>query len=90
MYCEAQGAYTNVHLQNGKKIVSSKSLGDFESQLSSQIFFRIHHSTIINLNHVKEFQRFDGGHVVMDNNIKLEVSQRRRKEFLDAINNRLV
>ncbi|HEX7457123.1 MAG TPA: LytTR family DNA-binding domain-containing protein, partial [Ginsengibacter sp.] len=90
IYCEAQGAYTNVHLQNGRKIVSSKSLGDFELQLSSQIFFRIHHSTIINLNHVKEFQRFDGGHVMMENNIKLEVSQRKRKDFLDAINNRMV
>jgi hypothetical protein len=26
----------------------------------------------------------------MENNIKLEVSQRKRKDFLDAINNRLV
>jgi two-component system LytT family response regulator len=90
LYCEAQGAYTNVYLQNGKKIVASKSLGDFESQLNSQKFFRIHHSTIINLNHVKEFQRFDGGYVLMENNVKLEVSQRKRKDFLDAINNRIL
>ena len=53
---------------------STDSRGDFESQLNPQKFFRIHHSTIINLNHVKEFQRFDGGHVMMENNIKLEVS----------------
>src|SRR5690348_14400233 len=46
IYCEAHGAYTNVHLLNSKKVVSSKSLGDFESQLNSQLFFRIHHSTI--------------------------------------------
>ena len=90
IYCEAQGAYTNVYLANGKKIVSSKSLGEFESQLMQQKFFRIHHSTLINLNHVKEFQRFDGGYVVMENNAKLEVSQRKRKDFLDAINSMVV
>jgi two-component system LytT family response regulator len=90
LYCEAQGAYTNVHIQNGEKIVASKSIGEFELQLSSQKFFRIHHSTLINLNHVKEFQRFDGGYVVMENNTKLEVSQRKRKDFLDAINDCIV
>jgi two-component system LytT family response regulator len=77
-------------LNTGKKIVASKSLGDFESQLSSHRFFRIHHSTLINLSRVKEFQRFDGGYVMMDNNCKLEVSQRKRKDFLAAINDLLV
>jgi two-component system, LytTR family, response regulator len=90
LYCEANGAYTNVHLQNGKKIMSSKSLGEFESQLIPHRFFRIHHSTLINLNRVKEFQRFDGGYVVMEDNAKLEVSQRKRKDFLDTINHIVV
>ncbi|HUS03879.1 MAG TPA: LytTR family DNA-binding domain-containing protein [Chitinophagaceae bacterium] len=90
LYCEANGAYTSVYLHDGKKIVSSKSLGEFESQLMQQKFFRIHHSTLINLNHVKEFQRFDGGYVVMENNVKLEVSQRKRKDFLDSINGMIV
>lgn len=90
IYCEAQGAYTNVYLADGKKIVASKSLGDFESQLNNHRFFRIHHSTLINLHRVKEFQRFDGGYVIMDNNSKLEVSQRKRKDFLEAINEMLV
>ena len=86
LYCEAQGSYTDLHMENGKKIVSSKSLGEFESQLMSRNFFRIHHSLLINLNKVKEFQRLDGGYVVMENNKKLEVSQRRRKDFLETIN----
>jgi len=90
IYCEAQGAYTNVYLQDGKKILASKSLGEFESQLSAGKFFRIHHSFLINLNHIKEFQRFDGGYAIMDNNAKLEVSQRKRKDFLDEINDTVV
>ena len=90
LYCEASGVYTNIYLHDGGKIIASKPLGDFESQLSPNKFFRIHHSTLINLNHIKEFQRFNGGYVVMKNNAKLEVSHRKRKDFLDAIDDSVV
>ena len=90
LYCEASGVYTNIYLHNGKKIIASKPLGDFESQLNTRKFFRIHHSTLINLNHIKEFQRFNGGYVVMRNDAKLEVSHRKRRDFLDAINDSIV
>ena len=90
LYCEARGVYTNIHLHEGKKILASKPLGDFESQLTTHKFFRIHHSTLINLNRIKEFQRFNGGYVVMQNDAKLEVSHRKRKDFLDAIDDLVV
>ena len=90
LYCEASGVYTNIYLYDGKKILASKPLGDFESQLSPNKFFRIHHSTLINIIHIKEFQRFNGGYVVMQNNAKLEVSHRKRKDFLDAIDDSVV
>jgi len=89
-YCEARGNYTNVVLHDGKKIVASKTLGEFESQFANKNFFRIHHSYLINMNRLKEFQRYEGGYVLMDNNIKLEVSQRKRKEFLEAIDELLL
>jgi two-component system LytT family response regulator len=85
LYCEAHGSYTNVCFHEGNKIVTSKSLGDFELQLTNHKFFRIHHSSLINLSRVKEFQRHDGGYVIMENGKQLEVSQRKRKDFLEAI-----
>ncbi len=90
IYCEASGPYTHVFLIDGQKLVSSKALGEFEAQLSANKFFRIHHHYLINLNKVKEFQRHDGGYVIMENNKELEVSQRRRKDFLDVIQNIVV
>jgi two-component system LytT family response regulator len=90
VYCKAEGAYTHVFLSDGKKIVASRSLGEFENQLKSQKFFRIHHSILVNLRHIKEFQRFDGGYVIMDNNSKLEVSHRKRNDFLNAIDGYVV
>ena len=85
LYCEASGPYTHVYLTEGKKLVSSKALGEFEAQLGGNKFCRIHHHYLINLNQVREFQRHDGGYVIMENNKQLEVSQRKRKDFLDAI-----
>ncbi len=90
VYCEASGSYTNVYLHSGEKMVASRLLGDFEEQLAGNKFFRIHHHYLINLKHVKEFQRNDGGYVVMENNKQLEVSQRKRKDFLDAIQDSVV
>jgi two-component system LytT family response regulator len=90
LYCKAEGPYTHFFLADGKKIVASKSLGEFELQLTTRQFFRIHHSTLINLNHVTEFQRFDGGYVIMANKEKLEVSHRKRNDFLNAINDFVV
>lgn len=90
VHCEANGAYTCVYLNNGKKIVASKTIGDFERYLNPFWFFRIHHSTLINLSYIREFQRFDGGCVIMDNGTILEVSQRKRKDFLEAIHDFIV
>jgi two-component system, LytTR family, response regulator len=90
MYCQANGSYTNVYFNNGKKMVASKSLGDFQLQLDGQRFFRIHHSSLINLDYIKEFQRHDGGYVIMQNEKRLEVSQRKRKDFLEAIHHIVV
>lgn len=90
MYCEANGSYTNVFFNDGRKMVASKSLVDFELQLTDHKFFRIHHSSLINLNRVKEYQRHAGGYVIMENGKQLEVSQRKRKDFLEAIHNIVV
>jgi len=85
MYCEANGSYTNVWLHDGKKMVASKPLYDFEQQLMGHKFLRIHNSSLINLNRVKEFQRHDGGYVIMEDGKRLEVSQRKRRDFLNSI-----
>jgi two-component system LytT family response regulator len=90
IYCEASSAYTNVFLKDGKKMVASKSLGDFEMLLMNHRFFRIHHSYLINLNRIKEFQRHDGGYVTMENGKQLEISRRKRQDFLNAINDFVV
>jgi DNA-binding LytR/AlgR family response regulator len=50
--------YTNVYINNSKKIVIRKSLREWESILPDTLFIRIHRSTIINFEHVDRIEKF--------------------------------
>lgn len=82
IYCEADSNYTNFFMVDGKKIVVSRTLKEYEGLLSTYGFFRIHHSYLINVDAAKQYLRGEGGQVVMVNDITLDVSKRRKEEFL--------
>ena len=84
-YCEAERSYTIFHLEGNKTVTVSKPLAEYESLLSDTTFLRIHKSFLINLRHVKEYQRGEGGLVLMTNNAEIEVSRRRKEQFLEKI-----
>lgn len=85
LYCEASGAYTFIFTDEGQKMVSAKSLKEYEEILPESVFFRLHHSHLINLNKVKKYHKGRGGEVEMDNGVFLEVATRRKDEFLKRI-----
>ena len=85
IYLEAESNYTSIYLQDDSRVFVSKTLKDFEDMLPSNLFIRIHHSFIINKNHVRKFLKNDGGQVLMSNEKVLDVSRRRRDEFMKAI-----
>ena len=82
VYCEAERSYTVFHLTNGKTVTVSKPLLDYDHLLRDTSFLRIHKSFLINLHHVKEYQRGEGGMVIMSNNAEIEVSRRKKELFL--------
>ncbi len=83
--CEADSNYTFIYLSDKSKVMVSKTLYDFEKHLSEYSFFRIHHKHLINLEHLKEYIKGKGGQVVMTDNSVLDVSIRKKHEFLHAI-----
>ncbi len=85
VFCEAQRNYTIFHLVNNKKIMISKPLFDYERLLEGTIFFRIHKSFLINLLHAKEYIRGEGGVVVMSNGMDIDVSRRKKDQFLAKV-----
>lgn len=85
LYLLSDGNYSTIFLENGQKIVSSRNLGEYEHLFSELQFFRIHHSCIINLSHVREYLKGEGGSVILTDGTELDVSKRRKKEFMELI-----
>lgn len=81
-YCKSESNYTNFHFLNGKNILVSKTLKEFESILLENNFFRIHRSYIINLDYIAKYNKGKGGEVVMKDGAILEVSREKKDEFL--------
>ena len=85
LYLEANNNYTHLSLADSKKFVVCQTLKIFEDILPSDTFVRIHNSFIINKNYAEKYIRGDGGQVVLSNGIVLDVSKRKKAEFLKAI-----
>jgi two-component system LytT family response regulator len=85
VYLEASNNYTNIYLSTNQKLLVSRTLKDFEDILPSDTFLRIHHSTVINKYYVEKYIRGEGGQVVMRHGNVLDVSKRKKSEFLQAI-----
>jgi two-component system LytT family response regulator len=88
VYLEASNNYTNVYLQQQQKYLVTRTLKDFEQILPAETFLRIHHSTIINRDYIEKYIRGEGGQVMMRNGTVLDVSKRKKMEFLEAIGNK--
>ena len=87
--CEADRKKTIFYMNSGRKIITSKSIHEYETLLTNNNFFLVHNSHIVNLNHVKRYIRGKGGSVIMSDGAEVEVSIRRKSEFLDSFVNML-
>lgn len=85
IYCEAERSYTLFQLINQRSILVSKPLMDYEKLLTETTFFRVHKSFLINLLHIKEYLRGEGGSVIMSNSTAIEVSRRKKEQFLQKV-----
>lgn len=81
IFCQADGKYTNFHLTDGRKIMSSRNLGEYSAILDSNYFFRIHHSYIINLRHITKISKKDGYFCELLNKVTLPIAKRRQDDF---------
>lgn len=84
VYCMADGGYTRMYMGDKSEMLLSKTLGDVDELLGDYHFFRIHHSTLINLKKVKKYIRGEGGEVIMSNGQNLPVARTRKTDFLNV------
>lgn len=83
--CQSDANYTTFFLTNKNKMVVARTLGDFEELLNDYGFSRVHASHLINLHHVKNYIRGEGGSVMMDDGSEVKVSRRKKDEFLSRL-----
>lgn len=82
--CEADGKYTQIILEGGETHTSSKNLKEFEDELPKNLFFRVHHSHLINLKMITFFDKNDDL-ILMTNQDKVPLAQRKKNEFMEML-----
>jgi len=86
IYLKSEGKYSILYLVSGKKITTSKNIGEYESILNPVVFFRIHRSYLVNLNFISSIYKHDGYYGEMNNGERLPVAKRRIQDLLKFIN----
>jgi len=75
LFLKANGAYTEIHKQDGSYVLASKNLGHFEDLLKDiNLFFRTQKSYIVNTKYISNIHREDGGFTVSLGNHLVSVS----------------
>lgn len=85
MRFEAEDNYTHIFLANGDRITASKTIKSYEEMLAPYNFYRVHKRHVINLNYMRKFVKGEGGFVIMDDKMEIEVSRRRRPAFMEQL-----
>jgi len=86
VYCQASSNYTEFHLTNKTRILSSYTLKQYDEILTKQSFFRAHRSYLVNMAHIKMYRKGEGGEIVMSNDHQIELSRAHKDEFLYLLN----
>jgi len=80
--CESTGNYTRIFFTDKKNLMVSRPLKEFEELLSDVDFFRVHNSHLINMQQMQSYIQGEGGFALMSDGAQVEVSRRRKADFL--------
>jgi two-component system LytT family response regulator len=85
IFIKAEGRYSQLFCRDEKSYTVCKNIGEYEEELSADFFFRVHKSYIINCKHVVKINSTDGGFVEMINKKEIEISKRKKGEFIQFL-----
>jgi two-component system LytT family response regulator len=85
MYCEGDGNYTTFYLAGDQKLVSSKTLKEYERILPTLTFVRAHQKYLVNIKFVKRYLKGRGGTLIMTNGKSIDVAHSKRTQVIEAL-----
>jgi len=83
--CTSDSNYTMVYLNDGRKLLISRTLREFEEMLTPFNFCRPHNSHLVNLDEVRKYMRQDGGYLILKNTMKIPISKNRKEGLLSKL-----
>ena len=83
--CASTGNYTHFFFREGKKLLVTKTLKEFDKLLSENRFIRVHQSHLINLEQIEAFIKTEGGYILMKDGSRIPVSTRKRPIVLKML-----
>jgi two-component system LytT family response regulator len=86
---EADSNYTTFRLSDGKHIMVSRTIKEFETLLSGSGMIRVHQSHLVNINYIDRFVKKDGGYLLLKEGTKIPVSPNLKKQVLQALTDHL-
>jgi len=85
VYAESDGSYSTIYLASGENVIVSNTLKHYHEMLGNFGFYRVHKSYLINLEHIRRFEKAEGGYVILEGDAKVPVASRKREELLELL-----
>jgi two-component system LytT family response regulator len=83
--CQADDYYTNFYLNDGRRIMISKTLKENEELLMDYNFLRPHRSHLVNIAYIKRYVKSDGGYIVLTDGSKIPVARRKKDIIINYL-----
>jgi two-component system LytT family response regulator len=90
-YIQASRNYSEITTENNQKLISTKTLSDYEELLSRHShFLRINKSLLININYIKEYSKGSTCIIKIKNSeLEMEVSRRKKSDIIQFLKNKV-
>lgn len=85
VYCESDGGYTTFYLSDERKVLTSKTIKEYEYTLHEPSFLRPHQSFLVNSNYIDRYRKEDS-FLVLKNGKEIPVSVRRKDLLIEYFN----
>jgi two-component system LytT family response regulator len=86
LFIKGDGGYSNFYLNDGSTVMVSKTLKVYEDILKEQKnFFRCHKSFIVNILHISDYVKADGGYLVINKVHQVGVSHEKVNELMGLL-----
>lgn len=87
--CKAASNYTELYFTDAPMMLVCRTLKEIEELLGHVVFLRVHHSHLVNKNHVRKFIKTDGGMIRLSDGSEVPISRGRKEEIIGQITTKI-